>query len=156
MDRLLSNADVLCWASAYDTAKYPVSLYEELVVAGKELPEKMVLMGAWKTGAIKEMNSGGAYVDALGIRYGYTLRWGGHAPVGHDTSLYVSRHYDQLKDQVPIAFPKQEPDIVKQLTARKGFGYIWALFTLHCMYPVTYPFMTSMYTEPIVILHLVD
>jgi hypothetical protein len=139
MEKLLSATDVLQWASAYDVIKYPVSLYQELVVAGKELPEKMVLMGAWKTGSIKKKGIGDAYVDDLGSRYGYTLRWGSHAPVGYDTWLYVADHYDQFKEQVPIVFPAKEPDIVKQLIARKGFGYIWALFTLHCMYPRVYP-----------------
>ncbi len=139
MDRLLSNVDVLHWASVYDTAKYPVSLYDELVVAGKELPEKMVLMGAWKTGAIKKRDGGNSYEDEQGSQYQYTLRWGGHAPVGHDTWLYVAEHYDQLKEEVPVTFPQRQPDIVKQLIARKGFGFIWALFTLHCMYPRIYP-----------------
>lgn len=134
-----TKQEILKSLEDYDTEKYPVHLYDELVVKGAEHPQKFILMGAWKTGTIKENTTGIAYIHESNKKYAFTKRWADHTPVGKNTWQYISDNIKTIKQQVPKIFPKEEPAIVKELVDRKGFGYIWALFTLHCIYPTEYP-----------------
>jgi len=131
--------ELASWHIHYDSAKYSPQVYEELVVKGKEHPEKFNIMGAWKTGCLKKDAHGTAYTDGTGQCYAYTDRWDNHTPVGKSTWAYINANQADVEAKVPATFPVTKPDILKELQDRPGFGFIWGLFTLHCFYPEVYP-----------------
>lgn len=125
---------------------YPTQLYHELVVEGKQTPNKFSLMGAWKAGAIrsayaydKRRSTPASYSDAGGNEYVYTTRWKEDAPVGYATWMAINADQELYRQRIPATFTSEQPLIVSELVARPGFGFIWALFILHCYYPEEYP-----------------
>ncbi len=97
-------------------------------------------MGAWKAGkSLQRDSQGTAYTDSQGQAYAYTKRWEDHAPVGKSTWEYINANQDTIKSKVPDTFPSTKPAILTELQNRKGFGFIWELFTLHCFHPEVYP-----------------
>ena len=136
---MILKEDLIKWIDNYDNIKYPTQIYNELVVEGREDRNKFSLMGAWKTGSIRIDEKGSAYKDKKGFSYTYTKRWKDNTPVGYDVWNYVSNNQGELKNKVPLVFPKKKPSIVTELESRKGFGLIWTIFVLHCFYPKVYP-----------------
>ncbi|MCF2446217.1 hypothetical protein L0657_19830 [Dyadobacter sp. CY345] len=136
---MLTKAKIVEWKNAYDSLKYPISVYDELVVEGTNHPSKFSILGAWKTGCVKEGNIDSVYSDNNGINYYLSKRWAHHTPVGKDTWEFISENQLKIKDTVPPDFPSKKPQVLFELQQRDGFGYIWGLFTLHCCYPQTYP-----------------
>ncbi|BCZ45838.1 hypothetical protein psyc5s11_19050 [Clostridium gelidum] len=136
---MILKEDLIKWIDNYDSIKYPTQIYNDLVVEGREETKKFSLMGAWKTGSIRIDEKGSAYKDKEGFSYDYTKRWKDSTPVGYDVWNYVSNNQEELKNKVPLGFPKEKPSIVTELESRKGFGFIWAIFVVHCFYPEVYP-----------------
>ena len=63
------------WAELYDTLRYPVSIYEELVVEQQPFEHRFAVMGAWKTGSISTSSEVTAYTDKSGRDFFYSNRW---------------------------------------------------------------------------------
>lgn len=130
------------WANSYDVEKYPAGIYEDLVINQIPNSNKIELMGAWKTGSLRLDNetSEPVYIDSSGSKYKYTNRWKSETPVGYDSWRYISENISKITPQLPIFLNREEkPEILKELERMKGFGNIWGLFVMHCLYPETYP-----------------
>lgn len=136
---MILKEDLIKWIDNYDNMKYPTEIYKELVVEGRENSAKFSLMGAWKTGCIRINEEGSVYKDKEGFSYAYTKRWKSNTPVGYDVWNYVSNNQVEVRVKVPIKFSDEKPSLVTELVARKGFGFIWTIFVLHCFYPEIYP-----------------
>ncbi|TKT94154.1 hypothetical protein [Dyadobacter frigoris] len=134
-----SLIEILEWADNFDGDKYSIQVYEELVTEGRKHPSKFEIMGAWKTGCLKPNKDGKEYIDDNGTSYSFTNRWDDHTPVGKTTWLYINKNADNILQQIPERFPSNKPDILTKLQERTSFGFIWGLFTLHCIYPKEYP-----------------
>ncbi len=131
--------DLIKWIDNYDNLKYPTGIYDELVVQGLEHSDKFLLMGAWKTGSLRIHENGSVYKDKDGFSYSYTKRWKDDTPVGYEVWNYISKNQEVLKKKVPLTFPNEQPSIAIELESKKGFGFIWTIFVLHCFYPKIYP-----------------
>jgi hypothetical protein len=128
------------WSEAYDKYKYPFRIYYELVVEGRNNNRMLELMGAWKTGSLRINDNESEYKDDEGALYGFTKRWTKEAPVGYEVWHYVSNNITEFRKRIPTNFQeKEKPNVVAELESKKGFGYIWAVFVLHCIYPEIYP-----------------
>ncbi|KAB3531059.1 hypothetical protein F8154_13370 [Alkaliphilus pronyensis] len=127
------------WEKLYDNFKYPYGVYYDLIVQGTEHPRKIELMGAWKTGSLRENADEIVYTDIKGITYGFTNRWSENTPVGYNIWKEVSDNCKTIKEKIPEKFPLEEPEVVIDLKSKKGFGFIWTLFVLHSFYPKVYP-----------------
>lgn len=136
---MLSKNEVLTWLAKYDLQKYPVTVYHELVVKQRAYPGRIAILGAWKTGCLKPGGKGQGYIDRNGRTYSYTARWSASSPVGYSTWHKIAEYEDMVKEKIPINCPLTKPTILIELESIKGFGFIWALFVLHCFYPETYP-----------------
>lgn len=135
-----SLEDIKVWADNFDTDKYSTQVYKELVLDGKSHHSKFEIMGAWKTGCLRQNQQGNIYSDDAGKSYSYTLRWADHTPVGKETWLYINDNISNILSQIPTKWPDiNEPPILNTLKSRNGFGFIWGLLTLHCCYPIEYP-----------------
>ncbi|WP_159468318.1 hypothetical protein [Dyadobacter sp. 3J3] len=134
-----SLEDILVWAENFDTDKYSTNVYQELVLDSKIHPTRFEIMGAWKTGCLRQNKDGKEYSDDFGKSYSYTLRWSDHTPVGKNTWVYINDNTTEILPQIPSKCPTNEPAILSTLKGSNGFGFIWGLFTLHCCYPVEYP-----------------
>jgi hypothetical protein len=139
MNKLPNIEDVIKWGEAYDKSKYPVGIYEELVVEQMDHSRKFELMGAWKIGSLRMADKGTEYTDKNGQSYEFTKRWKKSAPVGYDIWNHISKNQINIRTQIPELFPEDKPSIVNELEGAKGFGYIWTVFVLHCFYPNEYP-----------------
>ncbi|WP_010661890.1 hypothetical protein [Marinilabilia salmonicolor] len=135
----MAISDILKWENEYDNSKYPYELYKELVVEGGEHQQKFEIMGAWKTGCLKECSTGGTYCDKYGQHFIFSERWKESTPVGYKIWQYISNNQEILKEQVPATFPNEEPILLTHLKSFNGFGFIWGVFALHCWYPEIYP-----------------
>jgi len=135
----MNKAELNKWTEVFDESKYPFGIYKDLIINGNTHPRKMELMGAWKTGALRIDLMGNEYEDSNGNAYSFTKRWKTNTPVGFDVWRDISANQEVVKSNIPIQFPLTKPEIVVELQERKGFGFIWTLFTLHCFYPETYP-----------------
>jgi hypothetical protein len=132
--------DVLVWAENFDIDKYSTKVYQELVLDGKSHPSKFKIMGAWKTGCLRQKYDGQEYLDEDGKSYSFTLRWRDHTPVGKNTWVYINDNITEILPQIPSKCPlDNEPPVLGTLKSRYRFGFIWGLFTLHCCYPLEYP-----------------
>ena len=136
---MLKSDGVLKWLDAYDVQKYPASVYVELVVEQRPYPGRIKILGAWKTGCLRAGGQGREYVDKNGIVYSFTGRWNPKSPIGYLTWIEISENEKEIKEKIQKDFSKEKPEIVAELGSREGFGFIWALFVLHCFYPETYP-----------------
>ncbi|MEA4826383.1 MAG: hypothetical protein VB130_07090 [Clostridium sp.] len=136
---MIKKDELIKWAENYDYIKYPYGIYNELVVEGIEHENKIALMGAWKTGSLRVDENGKEYKDKNGFSYMFTNRWNNSAPVGSQVWNYISRNQEVIKSRIPKEFPLEKPEIAVELQERKGFGFIWTVFVLHCFYPVIYP-----------------
>lgn len=136
---ILNMAELNKWLEEFDKFKYPFGIYKDLVIHGEEHPRKIELMGAWKTGSLRFFDRGNEYKDSDGYSYNFTNRWQASAPVGFHVWRDISDNQEEVKNKIPVQFPLTKPQIVMELQVRKGFGFIWTLFTLHCFYPETYP-----------------
>ncbi len=137
-----SKSDIKKWSQSFDILKYPSALYDELVWCNKNYPEKLALLGAWKTGCIRINNNlshSAAYIDENGNRYKYTKRWSSHTPVGYNIWKKISKDEKNLVKKIPENLSGTKPDILIELERKKGFGFVWAVFVLHCVHPKTYP-----------------
>lgn len=134
-----TKAQIQNWIDAYDKSKYPVSIYEELVVEQIYNLRKFELMGAWKTGCLRLSELENEYTDKNGFSYKFTERWKKSAPVGYEVWNDISQKQNYIKENIPKHFDKEMPQIVYDLESRKGFGFIWTVFVLHCFYPKIYP-----------------
>lgn len=136
---MLSRDNVINWANGYDLLTYPDKVYRELLLYIHNHAEKFIVLRAWKTGSLRQQEQRVIYTDKTGTRYGVTARWDNHTPVGKHNWEYINEHIDDIVSKIPIEFPTTEPEIVKYLRNRKGFGFIWTLFVMHCVYPDIYP-----------------
>lgn len=136
---MFSKEEITKWNNTYDTSKYPVSIYNELVVEQINNIRKFELMGAWKTGCLRVSGSGEEFIDNIGLSYEFTKRWRETTPVGYKVWRNISLNQEEYKNKIPDHFPTEEPRIVEELVSLKGFGFIWTLFVLHCYYPKIYP-----------------
>jgi hypothetical protein len=136
---MLKIDDLINWIENYDDIKYPTEIYNELIVEGKEYQNKISLMGAWKTGSLRINEKGKEYTDKNGISYMFTNRWNRNTPVGFEVWNYISNNQDIIKSKIPKIFPQEKPHITIELQDKKGFGFIWSIFVLHCFYPKIYP-----------------
>jgi hypothetical protein len=136
---MLSKNEIVEWLAAYDLQKYPVTVYHELVVEQRPCAGRIETLGAWKTGCLKAGGQGRGYVDQNGTTYSFTARWNPNSPVGYSTWQEISKNENDIKEKIPKNYPQTKPAILAELESRKGFGFIWALFVLHCFFPETYP-----------------
>ena len=132
-----TKQQILTYAEDYNTKKYSTYLYDELIVKEKSHPDKMILMGAWKTGSIKEDVNGD--IDESGKKYAFNGRWANGTSARKNAWEEVAKKIKTYKEEIPESFTKEEPVIVKKLQEIKGIGFIWTLFVLHCIYPTEYP-----------------
>lgn len=136
----MSNKDeVMKWLAEYDLQKYPVNVYHELVVEQRPYAGRIEILGAWKTGCLKTGGQERVYVDQNGMAYSFTARWSPNSPVGYSIWREIAENENGIKEKVPQNCPLTKPSILVELESQKGFGFIWALFVLHCFYPETYP-----------------
>lgn len=99
-------------------------------------------MGAWKTGSLRMNNNTNEaiYVDEQGNSYEFTKRWKKETPVGYLVWLFISQNIKDITDRIPTDIDGDEaPPIVTDLVGKKGFGFIWSVFVLHCIYPNIFP-----------------
>ena len=137
---MFGQIEIERWNESYDTYKYPFRIYYELLVRNKSDNRKLELMGAWKTGSLRIDSNGKEYKDNDGTLYSFTGRWKKEAPVGYHVWQNISNNIAEIKMKIPSKFPEdKKPDVVTELESRDGFGYIWAIFVLHCIYPEVYP-----------------
>jgi hypothetical protein len=127
------------WADLYDTVRYPPAIYDELVVEKDRNDQRFNVIGAWKTGCISATGGRHAYTDKNGTDYFFTNRWQAHCPVGYRVWNDLARRDPEVVVQVPSRLTLETPDLVTQLCRRKGFGFIWAVFVLHCVRPKKFP-----------------
>jgi len=136
---MLSNSEIMKWSGVYNTQKYPVTVYNDLVVKGFDHNKRMEILGAWKTGCLKFDHNGRAYIDSNGTGYSFTKRWQPNTPVGYNTWVYISQNESKIMKQIPDLLSEKKPLILVELEQKDGFGFIWAIFALHCFYPEIYP-----------------
>lgn len=131
--------ELLGFGSKYDIYKYPVGLYQDLVVNGnvKKDKRRFELMGAWKTGSIRIDNNGNEYTDTIGNKYKFTERWASHTPVGYDVWRRLDR--EGICDKIPDELTENQPHVISCLMKTPGFGFIWALFVAHICKPTVFP-----------------
>jgi len=134
----MEKTEILKWEAEYNKQKYPYGIYLDLVVNQKAHPKKFILMGAWKTGKLR-LGPEKEYCDSEGLSYGFNQAWKQSAPVGFRHWHIINEYRSIIQSAVPDQFPIDEPLILRQLAELQGFGYIWAIFTLHLMYPEVYP-----------------
>lgn len=127
------------WAELYDTLRYPVSIYEELVVEQQPFEHRFAVMGAWKTGSISTSSEVTAYTDKSGRDFFYSNRWKKETPVGFHIWNDLAKRDAEIVQRVPSELGNKNPDLVKLLCKRKGFGLIWSVFVLHCVRPEVFP-----------------
>ncbi|MVM28595.1 hypothetical protein GO755_01030 [Spirosoma sp. HMF4905] len=133
------DKNIAVWLDNFEDLIYPVSVYQELVIEGKDFNEKFSIMGAWKTGSLRVSVYGNAYIDQSGNHYEFTNRWKLDAPVGYDTWQYITNNQEFIRAQVPDQFTNENPTIVEELCNKSGFEFIWTMFVMHCFYPKVYP-----------------
>lgn len=131
--------DLQSWADRYDVLRYPVSIYEELVVEQQPLENRFAVMGAWKTGSISTSRNQPAYTDKSGGEFFYANRWKQKAPVGFHVWNDLATREAEIVQRVPFELTDKTPELVKSLCKRKGFGFIWSVFVLHCVRPEVFP-----------------
>jgi hypothetical protein len=137
---MFGRNDIEKWNDSYDNYTCPFGIYYDLVVKQKEDNRKIELMGAWKTGCLRIDKNGKEYEDQEGTKYSFTNRWKKEAPVGYEVWNSVSKNIDEIKVKIPSKFPEnKKPDVVTELESKKGFGFIWSIFVLHCIHPNVYP-----------------
>ncbi|MFA9556739.1 hypothetical protein ACERII_05515 [Evansella sp. AB-rgal1] len=136
---MFDNKEIAHWIRAYDGTTYPSGIYKDLVICGQDHPRKIELMGAWKTGSLRVAPTGNVYIDSEGNGYSYTDRWKSTTPVGYEVWKDISVYQNEIKHTIPDHFPSKKPVVILELQDRKGFGFIWALFAVHCFYPTIYP-----------------
>ncbi len=137
-----TDSEIAKWNGNYDFLKYPTTPYDELVVSGRSHERKIELMGAWKTGSLRMNNNTNQaiYVDEKGNSYEFTNRWKKEAPVGYEVWLFISQNIKDIIDRIPTDIGGDEaPPIVSEFMEKKGFGFIWSVFVLHCIYPNIFP-----------------
>ena len=136
-----SKNEIKEWHDKFDTLKYPTKIYDELVWKNKEYPNKLELLGAWKTGCIRINNNtkSSVYIDENGAKYEYTRRWQTHTPVGFDIWRDLADNTGDVLKNIPSKLQNNKPRVLIEMEKRKGFGFIWGLFVLHCFYPKVYP-----------------
>lgn len=137
-----SKSDIEKWSQSFDILKYPIRLYDELVWNNKNNPEKLALLGGWKTGCIRINNNtdySAVYIDENGNRYEYTKRWSPKTPVGYDVWKKISKDEANFVKKIPVDLGDKKPKVLSDLEKEKGFGFVWGIFVLHCIYPKTYP-----------------
>lgn len=133
------DKNIAVWRDNFNDPIYPISVYQELVIEGKDLNEKFSIMGAWKTGSLRMAGYGNAYIDQSGKCYEFTNRWKLNAPVGYDIWQYITNNQEFIRVQVPGQFTNEKPTIVEELCNKPGFEFIWTMFVMHCFYPKVYP-----------------
>lgn len=142
---MINRALLEHYIEKFNQHTYPTQLYQELVVEGKEVPDKFALMGAWKSASIrakvgyKRKHTDTFYSDTNGVYYVYTDRWKHKAKVGYNTWMAINAEQELYRQRIPSTFTLEQPSIVSELVEQPGFGFIWALFVLHCYYPEEYP-----------------
>jgi hypothetical protein len=137
---MFGKKEIKKWNESYDNYKYPFRIYYELVVQNKSNKRKLELMGAWKTRSLRIDRNGKEYRDDDGVLYSFTQRWKKEAPVGYDVWQNISNNLSKIAIKIPSKFPEdRKPDIVSELESKTGFGFVWAIFVLHCIYPEVYP-----------------
>ena len=110
-----TKQDIERWASTYDILKYPISIYQELVIDNKDHNNKIELMGAWKTGSIRIDNNtlNPIYIDNNGSKYRYTKRWKKETPVGYEVWKDISQNITDIKKKIPKSITRNsKPDIL--------------------------------------------
>ncbi|RLA73625.1 MAG: hypothetical protein DRG30_06035 [Epsilonproteobacteria bacterium] len=136
-----SKHEIRVWCNKFDTLQYPTKIYDELVWGTKKCPNQLELLGAWKTGCIRINNSARnpIYIDENNTKYEYTGRWQPHTPVGFDIWKNLSIIANEIYAKIPSELQKTKPNILTEMEEKRGFGFIWGLFILHCFYPEVYP-----------------
>lgn len=136
---MLNKDEITYWNEKYNSTTYPTNLYKELVIDQIPNVRKFVLLGAWKTGSIRLSVSNTDYTDNSGLIYRFTNRWGFNSPVGYNIWLEINNNQEKLLKEVPNIFPEKPPKIFDEMLQKRGFGFIWASFVLHSIYPEVYP-----------------
>ena len=136
---MLCKKEILELEELYDDQKYPFSIYEELVINQIHHSNKLELMGAWKTGCIQISDRGKVYKDIIGKTYSYNNRWNLKTPVGYKHWIELTKMQSEIVKEIPIELPTSEPTLITRMKQRKGFGFIWSIFVLHCYAPKIYP-----------------
>ena len=138
-DDTTKKIDWQAWANLYDIVRYPPAIYEELVVKKRPCDQRFNVMGAWKTGCITRTGEHLAYTVESGTTHYFSKRWRPDCPVGYRTWNDLSRQDAEIVSQVPRRLASEPPYLVTRLCRRKGFGFIWAVFVLHCIRPESFP-----------------
>lgn len=136
---MLNKIEITYWNEKYNSTTYPTNLYKELVIDQTPNVRKFELLGAWKTGCIRLSDTNIDFTDNCGLNYRFTNRWGVNSPVGYNNWLELTNNQEKLLKEVPSIFPEKPPKIFDEMIQKKGFGFIWASFVLHSIYPEVYP-----------------
>ncbi len=136
-----SRNEINKWYENFDTLKYPIQIYDELVWENYKSQNKIEILGAWKTGCLHVDNNSitPIYIDKNGTKYEYTKRWQRHTPVGFDIWKEISKNHNITLKNISNKLPTNKPKFLIDIEKKKGFGFIWGIFVLHCYYPKTYP-----------------
>ena len=130
------------WEKQYDFNNYPYDIYSELVIDGKDSLNRITILGAWKAGNSLIITGSDDYIyhsEISGNKYQFSNRWREDCPVGFTVWNDLNNNYQDYLKSVPEDFPEFTPEIISDLCARNGFGFIWSVFFLHCCYPKIYP-----------------
>ena len=136
---MFGRDEILRWLYAYDSRKYATTIYEELIIRQRRSTHRMSILGAWKTGCLRRDPEDSAYTDGAGVCYSFTDRWSPKCPVGYDVWTELDAAQSRISAHVPSRYPPSEPQIVRDLRSRPGFGFIWAVFVLHTFRPEVFP-----------------
>ncbi|MFW6327269.1 MAG: hypothetical protein ACOC2F_03070, partial [Bacteroidota bacterium] len=131
--------DILKWENEYEDLNPYFVIYKELVLQNHEHPRKFELLGAWETGNIQTCNEDVQYQDENGKSYCYTNRWQEGVSRKFEACQKISKKQIFLKNQTPLVFSEEEPDILNYLRSFHGIGPVFSFFCLHCIYPQIYP-----------------
>lgn len=136
-----SRDEIEEWYDKFDSLIYPTRIYDELVWCNKDNIKKIELLGAWKTGCIRINNNAKnpVYVDEIDTKYEYTERWKASTPVGFSIWMNLSDNINSIYKDIPPVFQDNEPKVLMKIREKRGFGFIWGIFVLHCLYPKVYP-----------------
>ena len=136
---MISRTDIQQWAGDYSSHIYPPRVYEELVVEKRLHRAKLEIMGAWKTGCLRESDNAPVYEDTEGSEYSPTRRWKPECPVGYHAWRSISKREREIQRRIPSMFPIKQPDVFTDLLKLNQINFVLASFVLHVVNPEVYP-----------------
>jgi hypothetical protein len=136
-----SDKEIEKWCKLYDELRHPPSVYNELVLNKVNHKNKYEIIGAWKTGCLNKNNETDhpIYTDARLNIYELTSRWKHNAGVHYNAWINIADKINYYQENLSKSRTEYQPEIFEEIIAFECFGYISAIFILHCIYPNTYP-----------------